>query len=248
MTAGVPIVIMAGAMALSGCLATKYQMAGKGIPPPVLLNLTGSQPPVDLALRSVIVYNGPGSWKRTALWDEYVVTIHNQGELPLTVSLAALLDFAGATRSPGVDPWVLEMESQTLEQRYRRAGVAFARSAAPRVALFGATAAGTAAGGTVSTATAAVAAVSVVVFPVYFVVVWTMNRSNKAAVSKEFTRRRLALPLTLAAGDTRTGSIFFPMVPNPQSLNLQWSSDPASGKIAISLEILHGLHTESPAP
>ena len=192
------------------------------------------------------MYGGPGSWKRIALWDEYVVTIHNQNAQPLTVIGATLGDISGTPRSPGVDPWALEKESQTLEQRYRRNGVAFARSSAPRALLFGATVAGTAVGGMAQTATAAAASVSIIALPVYYVVVWDKNRSNKAAITAEFARRRLAFPLTLAAGEVRTGSIFFPMVPDPQSLNLGWSSDQMSGEINISLKSLVGIHTPMP--
>jgi hypothetical protein len=229
-------------LALTGCVATKYQAARKGTPPPTLLSLADSKPPIDLGVRSVIVYGGPGSWKRRALWDEYVVTIHNQSEKPLTVVDATLSDFSGTPRPPGVDPWALEKESQSLEQRYRRDGVAFARSAAPRAVLLGATVAGASAGGAAETVTAAAAGASIIALPVYYVVVWSKNRSNKASISTEFERRRLSFPLTLEAGEMRTGSIFFPMGPDPRSLSLDWASDPTSGGIDISLQSLAGMH------
>jgi hypothetical protein len=241
----IPTASVACVLALSGCLATKYQAAPKGTPPPTLLSIAASEPPIEVGLRSVIVYDGPGSWKKRALWDEYVVTIHNQSGKPLSVMVATLSDFSGTLRSPGTDPWALEKESQTLEQRYRSDGVAFARSSAPRVLLVGATTAGAAVGGITETAAAAAASVSVIALPVYYVVVWNKNRSNKAAMSTEFARRRLTFPLTLAAGEMRTGSIFFPMVPNPRSLSLGWTSDPKSGGIDISLQSLAGVHTSA---
>jgi hypothetical protein len=241
-TIRIPTAAFACLLALSGCLATKYQAAPKGTPPPTLLSIAGSAPPIDVGLRSVIVYGGPGSWKRRALWDEYVVTIHNESEKPLTVSAATLSDISGTPQSPGVDPWALEKASQTLEQRYRRDGVAFARSSTPRALLFGATVAGAAVGGTGETAAVAAASVSVIALPVYYVVVWNKNRSNKAAISTEFARRRLIFPLTLEAGEMRTGSIFFPMVPDPRSLALGWTSEAKSGGIDISLQSLTGMH------
>jgi hypothetical protein len=204
---GVFVAIVSIALALSGCVATKYRMMPKGPAPPVPLGLTTAQPPVELELRTLIVYDGPGSWKRQALWDEYVVALHNRGEEPLTIVDAALVDFAGASSAPDADPWALAKESQTSEQRYQRAGVAFARSAMPRAFITGASAATGAASGFLSAAVAVVATASVVALPVYYAVVWKMNRSNKAAVMAEFTRRRLVLPLTLAASETRTGSL-----------------------------------------
>lgn len=230
-------------LGLFGCVATKYESAKKGVAQPTLLYLEAATPPLEVGLRSVIVDGGPGSWKMAALWDEYVVTIRNQSEKPLTISAATLIDFAGTPRSPGVDPWALEKVSQTLEQRYRREGIAFVRSATPRALLIGATTAGAAIGGAAETLTAAAASVSVIALPVYYVVVWKKNHANKAAISTEFARRRLSFPLALAAGEIRTGSIFFPMVPDPRSLHLQWNSDENTRELAISLESLAGLHT-----
>jgi hypothetical protein len=247
-TSTILLVIAASVLELSGCVATKYQTARRDTPAAVPLDLAIAQPPTDLALRTIIIYNGPGSWKREALWDEYVITVHNQGEQSLTITESTLVDFAGASRAPGAEPWALEKESQTLEQRYRRAGVAFARSALPRATIMGASAASGAVGGTFSVAAATAATASVVALPLYYVVVLSVNRSNKAAVLAEFTRRRLALPLTLAPGETRTGSLFFPMVPDPLSLSLQWSSGPAGGEVVLALAPLHGLHAEMPAP
>jgi hypothetical protein len=240
--------MVSGLIALAGCVATKYEKAAQDTPPPVPLNLAATQPRIELALRTLIVYNGSGSWKREALWDEYVVTIHNRGGQPLTIAAAELVDFAGASHVPGVDPWDLEKESQTLEQRYQRAGVAFARGAAPRALIMGVSAAAGTGAGVLSATAATVSAASVVALPVYYVVILSVNHSNKTAVTAEFTRRRLALPLTIAAGELRSGSFFFPMTPSPQSLNLQWSSGSARNELVLSLEALRGLHTGSAAP
>ena len=98
-----------------------------------------------------------------------------------------------------------------------------------------------------SATAATVSAASVVALPVYYVVILSVNHSNKTAVTAEFTRRRLVLPLTLTPGELRTGSLFFPMAANPRSLSLQWLSGPARGDLVLSLETLHGLHTTSSA-
>jgi len=240
------------AWALSGCAATRYQRAARDTPPPVLLKLAAVQTPAELALRSVIVYDGPGSWKREALWDEYVVTIHDRGQQPLTIDAAALVDFAGTSRAPGADPWKLEKESQTIEQRYQRAGVAMARGALPRVFLMGTGAAAGTTGGVATAAAAAAAAASLVALPVYYVVILGVDHAIKTTATAEFTRRRLVLPLTIAPGELRTGSLFFPMAPNPQSLALRWSSGAAHGDMELTLEALHGIHagtaTEADTP
>ncbi len=231
---------------LSGCVAAKYRMAQKDTPPPVPLHLAVTQPPVAAVVDTVIVYQGPGSWKREAFWDEYVVTLHNQGDQPLTITSATLADFAGVRRAPGDNPWTLESESKTLERKYREAGVAFVRYTAPGVILAG-TGVGLAEASLMSAGAAGAATIFLVALPVYYTSVIMINHDRKAAIVAEFKRRRLALPLTLAPGETRTGSLFFPMVPNPRSLSLAWSGGAASGELSIGLESLHGLHMAPPA-
>jgi hypothetical protein len=193
-------------------------------------------------LDTVIVYGGPGSWKREAFWDEYVVTLRNQGDQPLNVVAVALTDATGVARAAGEDPWKLEKESKDLEKRYREAGMSFARAAAPRVMVATAEPAVVTGAGIGSAGAAAVAATTAVALPVYGVAVQSINHHNKAAITKEFARRRLALPITLAPGETRTGSLFFPMIPDPRSLGLDWSNDSDHGTSALPLDSLLGLH------
>ena len=89
---------------------------------------------------------------------------------------------------------------------------------------------------------AAAATVTAVALPVYGLTIWGINMHHKSAIKAEFNRRRLPLPLSLAPGETRTGSLFFPMVPNPRSLNLNWSNESATGESALPLDFLRGLH------
>jgi hypothetical protein len=126
--------------------------------------------------------------------------------------------------------------------------VAFARNTGAGLLIVGAGTGGVAAAGGIFAASAgAIATATLVALPVYYVTVWYINSSNKAAVVAEFTRRRLALPLILAPGETRTGSLFFPMVPNPRALSLRWSSGTATGAASLGLESLHGLHVQATA-
>ena len=58
----------------------------------------------------------------------------------------------------------------------------------------------------------------------------------------EFGRRRLALPLALAPGETRTGSLFFPMVRGPGSLALHGTGESAATTATLPLGFLSALH------
>jgi len=232
---------------LVSCTSPKYKSASKNTPP--ARELAVAFPPAQVAttLNTVIIFSGPGSWKREAFWDEYVVTIRNNGGEPLQVTSATLVDYAGAARLAGDDPWVLERDSKSLERRYKDAGMAFVRIAAPRVLVAAAeppvvAAAGIGAAGATATATA-----TAVALPVYGLTILGINIHNKAAIKAEFNRRRLPLPLSLAAGESRTGSLFFPMIPNPRSLAVEWSKESGKEDSVLALDFLHGLHMKDSA-
>lgn len=180
------------------------------------------------------------------MWDEYVVTLENHGERPLTIDSATLADSTGTAYATGTDPWALEKQSKKLEKQYRDRGEAFIRAAGPGVLIVGAGAAtvSAAAGSTafISAGVVGAALATVVVLPVYYASVLGINHHNKKAVMTEFNRRRMPLPLTLAPGDTRTGSLFYPMVRSPNSLVLYWTNESGSATATLPLEFLHALH------
>lgn len=156
----------------SGCVSSKYRMARKDTPPVQVLNLAfPPAPPLQATLAALITYGGPGSWKRQALWDEYVVEIVNRGERPLVIASATLVDSKGVAYAIGTDPWALEKQSKMLEQQYKHNGEAFLRAAGPGVGIvgLGAIAGTTATAAFVSPVLAGAAVAAVFVLPVYYV-------------------------------------------------------------------------------
>jgi len=236
---------LCAAFLTGGCVSSRYLEAKKDTPPPQLLNMPFAPSRLEAALNTVITYNGPGSWKRNAFWDEYVVTLHNPGSQALTISVVGLTDLAGAVRTTGDNPWELEKESKTLEEKYRAAGIAFVRYGAPAVVILG-TGAWVVSATLYGTAGAVAASATLVALPVYYVGVVMINHYNKVAMEKEFNRRRLALPVVLAPGETRTGSLFFPMVPSPRALALHWTAESGPGDAVLALDFLHFLHLKVP--
>ena len=236
--------LLSAVFLFTGCVSSKYREAKKDTPPPQLLNVAFAPAPLQAMLNTVITYNGPGSWKRNAFWDEYVITLHNPSRGPITVSAAQMTDFSSTPRAPGSEPWTLEKESKTLEQKYKEAGIAFVRYTAPGLIIAGA-GVGFGSAALMSAGAANAAAVCLVALPVYYISVLTINHHNKVAMEKEFNRRRLILPLTLAPGETRTGSFFFPMIPSPRSLNLDWSDETGGGGAVLTLDFLRGLHVKT---
>ena len=242
----VAFLLSAGAL-LSGSASNNDQTAQGETPPLVPVNLATVQPPAVMVLHTIITSDGPGSWKREALWDEYVVTISNQGGQPLTVVSAALTDFAGTSHAAGAEMQALEKRSTTLEQKYLAAGLAFARDARPAaVTVGGGVRLVAATGGALGDGIGLAAAAAGVPVPAFYV--RKIVSLNKVYFVSEFGQRRFSLPLTLAPGEARVGSLFFPMVPNPRSLSLRWSGGTSGGDLTLPLDLVHGLHVRAPAP
>jgi len=163
------------------------------------------------------------------------------------------MDFNGVPRQPGNDPWKLERESKSLARRYRDAGVTVVRIAAPRLLVTTAEPSVAAAAGIGGAGAAAATTATAVALPVYGATVLGINLHNKKSIAAEFSRRRLPLPVVIAPGETRTGSLFFPMVPNPRSLIVHSSSETDGGQdhgavrvddSVLPLDFLQGLHVK----
>jgi hypothetical protein len=244
---------LAAACALSGCVTRGYKLAPKNTPAPTLLNLSAAQPPAEVTLHTVIIYQGPGSWKCEAYWDEYVLSIANRGETPLTIESAELRSGQGEPVAPGDDPWELEKLSKKWWQSNaaRQGGTYLALGA-------GATIGGSVAlfsnmsvlwGGTVSggAATAgAIGATAFVALPIVAVGTVVANVRGKHKVEAEFARRCLVLPLPVAPGQTVQGSLFFRITPGPQRLVLRCLSGEETRDLLFDLSPLADLHFQPP--
>lgn len=241
-------------LSFAGCIsADKYRIARADTPRAGLLNIAFPPSPLQSTLTTLIVCDGPGSWKREALWDEYVVTLHNPGTEPVTITAAELTDFADNARPCGDDPWKLEEQSHALGKEYERTEAAFIKSATPAVLTVGGIAAGSAAAAALLSTGAVTITVlqgplALVTVPGYVIGRTVANHEDKSDIQAEFNFRRLVLPSTLVPGQTRTGCLFFPMVPSPRSLVLHWSTGPTSGESVLPLDFLHGLHLKTPVP
>ncbi len=219
------------------------------------MNLTLNQPPLEVILHTVIVYKGPGSWKRNAYWDEYIITITNKGELPLSINSATLVDFQDKNNTAGSDPWELEKKSKTWWKNIRSSeagrlvtlGAGMAASygvlmaVAPSIVWWGPGGAGIS---SAALGVASAAAAAVIVLPVYAVVSVFVNVSGRHKIEAEFNRRRLALPAIVPAGQVVQGSLFFPITPGPKRLILQCQVGEEVRNVDFDLSPLAGLHME----
>lgn len=257
-------------LAGSGCVSAKYKPAAKETPPPVALNLTSAAtravspsqqvgdsnpteetPSAEVTVHSVIVFRGPGSWKRDAYWDEYVVTVANRGELPLTIQTASLVGLAQVPATPGREPWALERTSRTAESQGYGLGkdkmIQIGAGSAVVLAAAVAGAATTLAGGVgVVSAGAAAAAgaalASIVAVPAFVGGTIYRNVSNRHDIEREFQRRQFVMPAVVAAHQTAKGSLFFPITPGPRRLDLKCVFVGERQDLSVDLTPLAGLH------
>lgn len=252
MTSRVPLprivaVVLAAPLLLTGCVSAKYQSAPKDTPPPVALALKAEEPPVSLSLETVIVYRGPGSWKKEAWWDEYIVTVTNTGEQPLVLDGFVLSDVQEMTVVSSDNPWALESLSRSRLKHYERSGVALyvgtgvVWAASPLVALGSAFSGATTAG-----------AISTAVFfaaPVFVIGTGVARHVARKDIEQEFHARRITLPVSVLPGESRRGSLFFPIAPGPQHLTLRYHIGETNGRLQLPLAALANLHLKSaPAP
>ncbi|HEV7432444.1 MAG TPA: hypothetical protein VGN77_05330, partial [Steroidobacteraceae bacterium] len=108
------VMVLMALLILPGCVSKRYQTASKKTPPAVPLNLDAQQPPLTAVLNTLIVSQGPGSWRREAYWDEYVVSLVNQGPATITIDGAVLNASTIASQIPGSDPWAIEKQSEKI--------------------------------------------------------------------------------------------------------------------------------------
>lgn len=228
-----------------GCVATNVQKAPADTPPAFALNLPGTpNEPLQAQLDTVIVFEGPGSWKRRAYWDEYVLAFANVGSTPLKLLDARLYDAHGVGLQPGGDWEALERESAdwfkrnaTVENVALGAGLTVLHATAGAsvfvayVALMGGFVPilGVAAGTALVSAGAA----------------YLLDRPSKdgsTAIAAEFSRRRLDFPVALLPGQTHQASLFFRITPSPQRLILTFESGARAHTATIDLTMLSDLH------
>jgi hypothetical protein len=243
-------------LASTGCISSRYKSAGEDFRSPVLLNLTsgalapdaGPPPAIDATVHMVIAFHGPGSWKREAYWDEYILSVVNRGTTPLTLDSAALTDFQAHTFAAGTDPWAIEKESHRYRSDVRatRGAILEIGNGAVRARDDALTTGANVTGAYLGISVAGMAmTANPIGLPIYALGSVFLNTSRRQHIEEQFDRRRLKLPLTLAPGATAQGSLFFRIAPGPQRLVLRGTAGDQLHETTIALAPLAGLHLKA---
>lgn len=241
---------------LAGCVSSKYKLAAKPAAddaPPPTLELQASGPAAQATLHAVIVFHGPGSWKKDAYWDEYVLTVTNPGTAPLTLDHAMLTDRPGLGTLPGASPWPIEQASRERLKVAKRTGRQIALGAGATAAWVGSVALiatnMTLWGGVTNATAVGVGTVGFIGIPLVALGSGVRTLVARHTIRQEFDRRQLALPLLLAPGTTRTGSLFFPVTPTPARLLLRCKDEAGlTHDLVFDLTPLSGLHLDPSTP
>ncbi|MBI5691071.1 MAG: hypothetical protein HZC55_13365 [Verrucomicrobia bacterium] len=244
------LALAAATIASSGCVSSRYKLTkDAGTSPPVAPQLTAERASAQATVRSVIVFQGQGSWKREAYWDEYIVALANRGEAPLIVESTELTGLAGTPMVSGVDPWELEKQSRTLaEKRFGLAKDVTVQIGSGLGAITVAAGIGAAIGGSGLAAIGGAALGGIVALPVLVGGSIYRNVSSRHEVEREFDRRRLKLPATLVPAQITQGSLFFPITPGPRQLVVRCRSGDERFEVLVDLATLAHLHLPSTSP
>jgi hypothetical protein len=212
-------VVLLGILAqltFSGCVSTRHQMAEENLPPSGDPVVSATDLSLSATLWHVVVFRGPGSWKRDAAWDEYVVELANRGNTTVIFVGARLFDHASFAHAPGSEPLLFEPYVQTRSgEVLERAGNVVAATGRVTAMAAGSFAyqAAAAGGPVVVPVTLGVIAligsgISVVV-PRLIDAVDNKGQRAREGIVEEFDKRSFDCPVVLKPGDVAYGSLFF---------------------------------------
>jgi hypothetical protein len=241
--AGICLLLLSATLNVTGCVSTKYKRSPKPSEA-VELNLAATTPKVEAVLHSVVVFQGPGSWKKEAYWDEYQLSFVNRTDAVAEIDSVTVADVVNQEQIAGTNPWTLEKISRDHLQKYENtgqkiligAGLGVAWTIAPSVAYAGAWA---------GSSTVALAGVTTF-FAVPAVVVSSLVMSHHAKndIAAEFDHRRFSLPLALPGHGIKSGSLFFPVSPGPRNVRIKGHMNGEPFELMVDLAPLAGLHLE----
>jgi hypothetical protein len=196
---------------------------------------------------AVIVRDGPGSWSKNADWDEYLLHLRATSGWSLDITRVVVIDSLGKRHKPRAYMRELADESKETAKRYQDEDLEVTANAGAALFWTGyfvggaSAAAGLATLGTAGAAAGA-AVGGLVVAPV-LMTAGVVVAAQEYQVQREIDRRRTVLPLTLAAGQDLPATLFFPVAPSPQQVEITYT-DPAGEHVLVigTKDALVGLH------
>ncbi len=210
--------IMAGFLIMCGACS---RLMDRPSAPTADLGISSADDALSVSVNYVIVSNGPGSWMEDASWDEYVLTVSNLTGMPVTVESIKVIDPRGLFIENGDDPDLLEKKSSDLAKKYSEYGISLAASKAASAAGLG--------------------SIFGPLSSVFGIGVDHYEQSGKQDIRDAFERRRIN-SFRLSGNDSIQGSAFFPVIPSPRAIVVNYRNEGNLETVEVPLERLKGLH------
>ena len=234
------LVIFCFVASLMGCATSSRYIANSGPPDQFGNSSKYAVKDKNLSVRLVylVIPNSRGSFVKDAPWDEYGVEIKNISKRDVLIKGVYLIDPRGVYIQRGSDIYSLARMTESLSDSYKEAGIAVvagagAAGATTLFALAGA--------GALIIPLSLAAAVGA---PLYLMYRGQKKAEDKEKIEAEFKKRNLPLPMGIEKGGKISGSIFFPIVPAPKALVVEYAFDQTGKSQYLKLPLggFGGLH------
>lgn len=240
---------VAAALAMSALSACAYnKKLDKRVPlEPKSAIATASDLRLSARIDAVIVRDGPGSWSKNADWDEYLLHVQATSGWSLDITRVVVIDSLGKRHKPRAYMSELADESRAIAKRYEDEDLEVTANAGAALFWTGyfvggaSAAAGLATLGTAGAAAGA-AAGGLLVAPV-LMTAGVVVAAQEYQVQREIDRRNTVLPLTLADQQDLPMTLYFPIAPSPQRVEITYTDPVGEHVLAIdTVTALAGLH------
>lgn len=242
--------------AAAGCGGAKVLKEPKPVERTAPLMIDANED-LTVALVWIIVRDGPGTWAKNADWDEYHLVIRNLSGRTVKIQEVDVTDSLGQALGPLADRELLVHGTKVTKNRYENADIevkagfgAMGLLATGTVVGVGAmfvAASVTSAGAFGMASTGAALGVGLIAVPT--IAILAIRRGiNNSRVHKMIEKRHTPLPLTIdTSADTRL-TLFYPLMPGPQRIVIEYAIDGVPARLEIDTsDLLKHLHlpTES---
>lgn len=227
-------------LSLSGC-ATKSRLIKKPTPLPADLGIHNESEHLSFTLNHLILPDGRGAWVKSAKWDEYLLTIQNQAEKTLTIQGFWIVDYRGLHLASSQSPARLQSVSEVLAEEYEsvqlKTALGVATAAASSTLISGGAVATT---GTI----AALGPLALLALPIFPFVEFKKRQAEeleKNQIQRSFDHRKV-ISNKYEPNVILQGSLFFPVVPNPRMMVVEYTTGGKDYKLTLPLDKLRGVH------
>ncbi len=249
------MVIMLLSLLLSACFGPRLNRKNlNNETDPQFIVAQSSNQHIKVTVNALLFRNHPSSWAKDAKWDEYIFTVDNLSDLPITIDNVYIFGALDERHSPQTNRIQLLGATRATKKRYKNAGNKIKLGAGSTKALMGSitgTALGVGLGAGIAGSTAVstsagtlTAAGGAVVVAVPLIAIGGITKLviNKK-VSNQIKNRQTTMPITVDMQQNQLIDLFYSAVPGPQRIEIKYQLGNNAHQLNIDLsEQLSQLH------